>query len=76
MVHDCNRLTNIPVFIFQTIVDGSILTDRSVILHPNAEAFENFKKNRDIRVSPESIAEVIFVFAVAGYKRDLILDNS
>ena len=44
---------------FQAIIDGGILTDRSAARHATNEAFEDYKKNHDVRLSPESIAEVI-----------------
>lgn len=44
-------------FLLQAIIDGGILTDRSLSRH-EGDAQKEYKNNLDIRLSPESIAEV------------------
>ena len=44
----------------QAIIDGGILTDRGVERR-SGEAKEEFRHNLDIRLSPESIAEVCYL---------------
>ncbi|KAJ3478404.1 hypothetical protein NLI96_g9771 [Meripilus lineatus] len=45
------------IHVAHAIIDGGILTDRSLQRRSTPEAQEEFKNNLDVRLSPESIAE-------------------
>lgn len=46
------------IHVAHAIIDGGILTDRSGARFKSDEEFEKYKANEDIRLRPESIAEV------------------
>ncbi|KAK7684388.1 hypothetical protein QCA50_012335 [Cerrena zonata] len=45
------------IHVAHAIIDGGILTERSLARHADSKSQEEYKNNHDIRLSPESIAE-------------------